>query len=339
MINILELSPDNSEQNCTQGEPELFTFDLGFPTTVEDDSESSLPTNLSTVPHDGGSDVNVTSTDKPSLDRLKAGPNKHQQIGGPPPTQPTTPQTSSWTPNNESAMNVSTDAPSNTNICDLSGAFGLGRSCSGVIDFTWLSIPPFIFDDKNVSHQVMNENSDLKGVFYNIIGRAIQFCCRYHDYRGTRLQFNHKAWNKSMLHKNIYRGDADIGLPVYLENEFLFFYAGNLRFIKVLESPGLALIMDKNNVKENSNQVVWRAIANEWPIMLISLLLCAISGICVWALVSLVFIFFKHKDSTEVRLKGCLPTALCSQNSLVSDLGKIPVCSTSTQYKWYSNYN
>ena len=214
---------------------------------------------------------------------------------------------------------MSTDAPSNTNNCGLGGGFGLDhRCCSGVIDFTWLSIPPFIFDHKNASHQLMNENTDLKGVFYNIIGRAIQFCCRYHHYRGTRLQFNHKAWNKSMLHKNIYRGDADIGLPVYLENEFLFFYAGYLRFIKVLESPGLALIMDKNNVKENSKQVVWRAIANDWPIMLISLLLCAISGICVWELVSLVFIFFKHKDSTELRLKGCLPTALCS---------------TSTQYK------
>lgn len=285
MINILELSPDNSEDNCTQGEPELFSFDHDLPTTVEDDSESSLPT----VPYDGGSDANVT--DQPSLDhvRLMTGPNTDQQIGGPPTLQPTTPQTSSWTLNNESATNVSTEAQSNTNDCSLGRFFDF---CSGAIDFTWLSIPPFIFDHQNANHQLRNENTGLKGVFYNIIGRAIQFCCRYHDNRGTRLQFNHKAWNKSMLHTNIFRGDADIGLPVYIENEFFdISYAGNLRFIKVIESPGLALIMDKNNVKENSKQVVWSAIANEWPIMLISLLLCAISGICVWALVSPVFFF------------------------------------------------
>ena len=71
------------------------------------------------------------------------------------------------------------------------------------------------------------------------------------------------------------------------KNEFLdFTYAGGLGFIKVLESPVLILIADKNSAKENGKQIVWRAIANEWPVMLISLLLCAISGICVWALVS-----------------------------------------------------
>lgn len=98
--------------------------------------------------------------------------------------------------------------------------------------------------------------------------------------------------NKSMLHANIFHGDAAIGLPVYIENEFFdFTYAGDLEFIKVLESPGLVLIADKNSAKEYGKQVVWRAIANEWPVMLISLLLSAISGICVWALVSQTFIF------------------------------------------------
>lgn len=282
MINILELSPDNSEDNCTRGEPEPFSFDHDLPTTVKDGSESSLPT----VPYDVGSDANVT--DKPPLDQLTTGPTADQQIGGPPTFLPTTPQTASWTHNDESATNVPTEAPFNTDC----GPGVFLEYCSGVINFTWLSIPPLIFDHQNVSHQLINENPDLKGVFYNIIGRAVQFCCKYHTNRGTRLQFNHKAWNKSMLHKNIFHGDADIGLPVYIENELIeFSYAGSLEFIKILESPGLVLIMDKNNVKESSKQVVWRAIANEWPIMLISLLLCAISGICVWALVSQVFVF------------------------------------------------
>ncbi len=138
----------------------------------------------------------------------------------------------------------------------------------------------------------MNENSDLKGVFYKIIGRAAQFCCKHFDRQGTRLQYTHKAWNKSMMHGNIFHGDAAIGLPVYIENEFFDFkYAGSLQFIKVLESPGLVLIADKDSAKERSKEVMWRAIANEWPVMLISLLLCAISGICVWALVSQNFIF------------------------------------------------
>ena len=72
MINILELSPDYSEGNCTQGEPELFSFDHVLPTTVGDDSESSLIT----FPYDGGINANVT--DKPLLDPLTTGPNTHQ---------------------------------------------------------------------------------------------------------------------------------------------------------------------------------------------------------------------------------------------------------------------
>lgn len=60
-----------------------------------------------------------------------------------------------------------------------------------------------------------------------------------------------------MLYKNIFCGDVDIGLLVYIdsENDFfvmLDFYVGSLWFIKVFELFGLVLIMDKNNVEESS---------------------------------------------------------------------------------------
>ena len=192
-------------------------------------------------------------------------------------------ETGPWSHNTERATtNLPTDIPSDSPCPVLTPDL-----CSRVINITWLPKPPFMLQHKNASDNVTDENADLKGVFYSVIGRAVQFCCKHFDLRGTRLQYTHKVWNKSMLHANIFHGDAAIGLPVYIENEFFdFTYAGSLRFIKVLESPGLILIADKNNAREHGKQVVWRAIANEWPVMLISLLLCAISGICVWALVS-----------------------------------------------------
>ena len=288
MINILELDDKAYLPNCTNDEPDpepgVFSFNLPDepPGTVTDSNET-----LPTTPYDGGSDANTTGW-PPLLDQLTTGHGTDQQTTDPS-TLPsaTLPETTSWTQNTERAKTLPTEMPENT---DCRSVFF--EHCSRVINITWLSTPPFMFQHKNTSDHANNENADLKGVFYNIIGRAVQFCCKHFDERkrGTHFQYTHKAWNKSMLHTNIFHGDAAVGLPVYIENEFFsFHYAGSLEFIKVLESPGLILITDRMSAREHRKEMVWRAIANEWPIMLISLLLCAISGICVWALVSIFF--------------------------------------------------
>ncbi|KAL9983623.1 hypothetical protein ACROYT_G005822 [Oculina patagonica] len=280
MINVLELDDSESMPNCTDEppppspEPPISSFEL--PSTVSDASET-----LPTAPNVGGSGDNTT--DWPPVNQLTTDPNT-KQSPDPSTLLPTPSETASWNSNAEGATNLPMEEPLNRD-CQITGNYAPSGHCSRVINITWLSTPPFMFQHKNASDDVIDENSDLKGVFYNIIGRAVQFCCKHFDRRGTRLQYTHKAWNKTVMHANIFHGDANIGLPVYIENEFFAFqYAGSLKFIKVLESPGLVLIADKNNAKEYSKQVVWKAIANGWPVLLISLLLCAISGICVWAL-------------------------------------------------------
>ena len=158
--------------------------------------------------------------------------------------------------------------------------------CARVISITWLSFAPFIFQPKNNTTQT----EKLDGVFYSIIGRAVQFCCKHFDNRGTRLEYTHKAENINTLHANIFYDKASIGMPVYIENEFFDqHYGGTLAFIKVLESPGLVVIGNKDDVKQNDLKVLWKTIYNQWPIVLILMVLCAISGICVWVLVSTQF--------------------------------------------------
>ncbi len=314
MINILELDDSESMPNCTDDppstppppppppEPPIFSF---FLPSTETDANETLPT----TPNVGGSGDNTT--DWPLLDQLKTVPNTNNQTGDPPMLPPTPPETASPTSNTESATNLPTE--------DCISPYTPRGHCKRVINITWLPTPPFMFQYKNASDHVMNENADLKGVFYNIIGRAAKFCCKHFDREGTRFQYTHKALNKSMMHGNIFHGDANIGLPVYIENElFELHYAGSLKFIKVLESPGLVLIADKNSATERSKQVMWRAIANEWPVMLISLLLCAISGICVWALVSQAFVF---PFSLRVKTLLMRPNgSLCSYSTITFTL-------------------
>ena len=165
--------------------------------------------------------------------------------------------------------------------------------CSRVISITWLSFAPFIFQPKNNTKQT----EKLDGVFYRIIGRAVQICCKHFDNSGTRLEYTHKAQNINTLHANIFYDKASVGMPVYIENERSDqTYGGRLAFIEVLESPGLVVIGNKDDVKQNDLKVLWKTIYNQWPIVLISVLLCAISGICVWVLVSIMALFRENRN-------------------------------------------
>ena len=170
--------------------------------------------------------------------------------------------------------------------------------CARVISITWLSFAPFIFQPKNNTTKTETElNGNVTGVFYSIIGRAVQFCCKHLGNTGTRLEYTHKAENINTLHANIFYDKASIGMPVYIENEFFDqTYGGTLAFIKVLESPGLVVIGNKDDVKQNDLKVLWKTIYNQWPIVLISVLLCAISGICVWVLVSIMALFGENPN-------------------------------------------
>ena len=170
--------------------------------------------------------------------------------------------------------------------------------CARVISITWLSFAPFIFQPKNNTTKTETElNGKVTGVFYSIIGRAVQFCCKHFDNRGTRLEYTHKAENIYTLHANIFNDKASVGMPVYIENERSSqTYGGTLAFIKVLESPGLVVIGNKDDVKQNHLKVLWKTIYNQWPIVLILMVLCAISGICVWVLVSIMALFGENPN-------------------------------------------
>lgn len=261
MINILQLSQNNSDDNeslpnCgNEGDSQATVL----PSTLGDVDRSS-----ETPPYGIG---NANTTDDPPIGQL--GTDRFIQ----------NPSTPGPTTTEESVTTFPTEAPNLPEPCnpDL---------CSRFINITWLSLPPFIFQSKN-EKQTEKFGDSINGVFYSIIGRAVQFCCKYMDRKGTRLQYTHKAQDKDTLHANIFHGEASIGMPVYIENEFFdHLYGGKLAFIKVIESPGMVVIANKHTAKKSDVEVLWKAIYNEWPIVFISLLLCAISGICVWALVS-----------------------------------------------------
>ena len=253
MINILELNQSSSDEN-----------DSSFSPSNKSRSGTICPISITT-----------NLTDKTSSYRNVSTNNTQD------------PTTMVPTSHGENVSTLSTKAPAlQTDNCKP-------PVCSRVINITWLSFAPFIFQPKNNTTQT----EKLDGVFYSIIGRAVQFCCKHFGNRGTRLEYTHKAENINTLHANIFYDKASVGMPVYNENEFFDQdYGSTLAFIKVLESPGLVVIGNKDDVKQNDLKVLWKTIYNLWPIVLISVLLCAISGICVWVLVSIMALLGENRN-------------------------------------------
>ena len=279
MINILELNQSSSDEN-----------DSSCPPSITSRNGTIRPTSITTNLTDKTSSVRTVLTDNTQ--------------------DPTTMVSTS------PGKNVSTISTEDTCV----RGDGPPPFCLRVINITWLSFAPFIFQPKNNTTETEKLDGKVIGVFYSIIGRAVQFCCKHFDNRGTRLEYTHKAENINTLHANIFYDKASIGMPVYIENEsFDQHYGGTLAFIKVLESPGLVVIGNKDDVKQNDLKVLWKTIYNQWPIVLISVLLCAISGICVWALVSIMALFGENPNLVGINT-WCLLFALANRS--VHGLGK-----------------
>lgn len=56
--------------------------------------------------------------------------------------------------------------------------------------------------------------------------------------------------------------------------------------VTIVESPGLALVIDYNACKTRMEEIITYTILSAWPVCAVILLLAGISGISIWALVS-----------------------------------------------------
>ena len=92
----------------------------------------------------------------------------------------------------------------------------------------------------------------------------------------------------------IHLGEATVILPVRSVDGGKT-YGGSYKFVGVLRTPGVVLIMNRELVDQDGRVSAWKALAQTWPIVAISLILSALAGICVWALVSCSIIWLQQQ--------------------------------------------
>ena len=89
-----------------------------------------------------------------------------------------------------------------------------------------------------------------------------------------------------------------MSMPIYGDMKDITFQ--NYPFYPVVESPGVVFIVKKED-SSNAAQAVMEAVFQGWPVLLLTLIMAALSGIVVWALVSVLNVMFTSVKQSIIR--------------------------------------
>ena len=152
--------------------------------------------------------------------------------------------------------------------------------CPDKVKISWLQTMPFVYDDSGVNGNTPN----MKGIFHEVITRAIGICCKTFAGKIPQIRFLKRASNLRVLHRELIHGLADMIIPVHSDEDK---YGGSLPYIKILDSPGVVLIVPHAESSVKEWKVVLKAVLGTWPVVLMAFLMSSVAGVFIWALVSL----------------------------------------------------
>ena len=145
-------------------------------------------------------------------------------------------------------------------------------------------MPPFVTRNPNSSdYHTSKSNTTIDGILPYILKLALKLCCAVLEKNETVVSYqHHPVHDKSELHKAIMKDEIHLIFPVQSDDDK---YKKYLPYLKLFESPGIVFIRSQDSISRGIQD--WSAaLRNCWPIVVLTLLLSIVAGICVWALVS-----------------------------------------------------
>ncbi|XP_028393402.1 uncharacterized protein LOC114517780 [Dendronephthya gigantea] len=133
----------------------------------------------------------------------------------------------------------------------------------------WWSIPPYIYKDKD---------GNINGIFKRVLDDIVKHCCNGH----TNITYEPLPLNDSEVVKDhIGENGTVISFPIYGEMKDTTFQ--NFPYMPVVEAPGVVFIMTTED-SANAAEAVMGAVFQGWPVLVLTLVMAALSGIIIWAL-------------------------------------------------------
>ncbi|KAK3750413.1 hypothetical protein QZH41_016975, partial [Actinostola sp. cb2023] len=146
----------------------------------------------------------------------------------------------------------------------------LKAPCPAVIPISWWETPPYIFKKTG--------KREVEGIFEEVLKKLFGHCCG----ECINLSYNTQPFNDSEeVKKNIGSNGTLVSLTVYGDMKETRFQ--KYPFYPVVESPGVVFIVKKEDSSAAATAVM-KAVFQGWPVLLLTLIMAALSGIIIWAL-------------------------------------------------------
>lgn len=190
--------------------------------------------------------------------------------GNPPPSP-------SPTPSSSREDHAPTDSGKNSTLMGKARH----RICPGEVTISWQLRPPYTLE-KNAS----KDRTEVTGIFHKALNFALETCCEFYWGKKPIMRYLSMSENSSALHRTAFTEDT-VSLAFPIQRDWYTRGRKGRRYINILDSPGVVLIRrGPSNTVEIRSQL-FKAILGTWPIVVLSLLMSSLAGICIWMLVSL----------------------------------------------------
>lgn len=150
--------------------------------------------------------------------------------------------------------------------------------CPKEVNISWQLRPPYTLE-RNTS----DDQPNVDGIFHQVLDFTLDKCCAFYGETKPILRYLDVSSISSALLRNIYNEDVSFVFPVRKDQRLGY----SRYYINIMDSPGVVLIQRKPAYSIKRADQLFTAILSAWPIVVLSLLMSCLAGICIWMLVSL----------------------------------------------------
>ena len=152
------------------------------------------------------------------------------------------------------------------------------RICPGELKVSWKLQPPFTLENYSRQYQ-----PQVNGILHKALEFALQKCCAFYRGENTTMRYLAMSDNSSALQRTALKEDISLTFPFQRD----WYISRSRRYINIFDSPGIVIIRrgPSHTPKERQTQLL-KVILGAWPIVVLSLLMSSLAGICIWMLVS-----------------------------------------------------
>lgn len=155
---------------------------------------------------------------------------------------------------------------------------GNSEVCPREVKVSWQLQPPFTLENCSKEDQ-----PQVNGILHQALEFALEKCCNFYRGMKTTMRYLAMSDNSSALQRMALTEDISLSFPFQPD----WYIDRSRQYINIFDSPGIVIIRrgPSHTTTERRAQLL-KAILGAWPVVVLSLLMSSLAGICIWMLVS-----------------------------------------------------